>query len=76
MLERFEEVRPGGVKHLTVIGRVTYARRKCHKVCAKMARWIKRKKRQNPRSTFIFDWEFSKADIEHRSLYVFIFSQP
>jgi hypothetical protein len=87
MVDRFEAVRPGGVKEVVVDGIVKYPRPECHGVCAKFARWTKRKKGQNRGSVFDFQWEFPYVEPKGRffwrplvqqkeSNYLFKFSQP
>jgi hypothetical protein len=89
VVDRFEAVRPGGVKEVIVDGTVHYARRECLNVCSAFTRWVKRKKCQNRQFTFDVKWDFPSVAVERRlaghmsrrqvvgaSCYTFKFSQP
>jgi hypothetical protein len=83
VIDRFQAVRPGGVKEIIIKGAVHYFRPECLKVCTAVTRWVKRKKRQNRQFTFDLKWDFSWAkairhSAEHvsRSCYTLKFSQP
>jgi hypothetical protein len=58
MVDRFEAVRPGSVKEVNVAGSVFYATSKCSKVCGTVARWVKRKHRQNRNAALNVSWRF------------------
>jgi hypothetical protein len=84
MVDRFEAIRPGSVKEVNVAGSVFYATTKCLKVCGTVARWVKRKHRENPNATLNVSWRFPVPEPERppgwnhddaRSRYVFTFSQ-
>ncbi len=88
MIDRFEEVRPGGLKEVIVDGIVYYARPRCHDVCAGFARWVKRLRRQNRDFKIDFGWSFHGVEKKGhysppngwippmKSRYSFKFSQP
>jgi hypothetical protein len=91
LVNRFEAVRPGGVKEVIINGIVRHPRRECHQVCAEFALWVKCKKRQNRNYAFNFSyWGFPRDKrrisvcprcrcwlcLEPQSYYTFKFSQP
>jgi hypothetical protein len=80
MVDRFEAVRPGGVKEVKVDGFVYYARSECVNVSAKVARWVKQKRRQNRKMAFDVWVRQGRLSIADRPpfnpSYLFKFSQP